>query len=154
VAKVELNSVAHVYIFFRQLENETRFHVTFTGRFKKLLDEVSEHVIRETNHICVVQSQNDWESIKSRIDSQIKKKQQALMSSPQTALIPPKENKSHKDTIMNTSEPLLMRKVTKLVSDQHRRFLTRAIHAPITAKVLSVFLHKLEKGYDDGLKWE
>jgi len=35
VAKVELNSVAHVYIFLRQLEYETRAHTTFMERYKK-----------------------------------------------------------------------------------------------------------------------
>jgi len=154
VAKVELNSVAHVYIFLRQLEFETRAHTTFPGRFKKILDEVSEHVIREANQICV-QAQNDWDSVKTRIERRIKKRQQGLSTSPQTALIPPKDNtKSHKDGISHTPEPILMRKVTKLVSDQHRRFLTRGIHATMTAKVLSFVLHKLEKGYDDALKWE
>jgi len=122
---------------------------------KKILDEVSEHVIRECNQICIIQAQNDWESRKAIIESRIKKKQQALLTSPQTALIPPKENtKTHKDSIKSTSEPMLMRKVTMLVSEQHKRFITRAIHAPMTAKVLSFVLHKLEKGYDDNLKWE
>jgi len=155
VSKVELNSVVHVYIFLRQLEFETRSHATFPGRFKKILDEVSEHVIRESSQICTLQAQIDWESMKARIDKRIKKRQQALITTPQTALIPPKDNiKSHKDSIVNTAEPTLMRKVTLLVSDQHKRFLTRGIHAPMTAKVLSFVLHKLEKGYDDALKWE
>jgi len=116
---------------------------------------VSEHVIRESSQICTLQAQIDWESMKARIDKRIKKRQQALITTPQTALIPPKDNiKSHKDSIVNTAEPTLMRKVTLLVSDQHKRFLTRGIHAPMTAKVLSFVLHKLEKGYDDALKWE
>jgi len=155
VSKVELNSVVHVYIFLRQLEFETRSHTTFPGRFKKILDEVSEHVIREASQICTIQAQIDWDIMKARIDKRTKKKQQALVTTPQSALIPPKENvKSHKDFITNTAEPILIRKVTQLVSDQHKRFITRGIHAPMTAKVLSFVLHKLEKGYDDALKWE
>jgi len=74
VSKVELNSVVHVYIFLRQLEFETRSHTTFPGRFKKILDEVSEHVIREASQICTIQAQIDWDIMKARIDKRTKKK--------------------------------------------------------------------------------
>jgi len=63
VVKVELHSVVHVYIFLRQLEMETRSHATFPGKFKKILDEVSEHVLREASQICI-QAQNDWDAFK------------------------------------------------------------------------------------------
>jgi len=90
-----------------------------------------------------------------KIDRRIRKKQQALITTPQSALIPPKDiTKNHKDSIHSTLEPSLVRTVTNLVRDRHKRFITRGIHAPMTAKVLSFVLHKLEKGFDDTLKWE
>jgi len=73
VAKIELNSVVHIYLFLRQLDWEIRFS-TKVQSFRKILDQVSEHILREITQICTVNAQTDWEKVKTRIDTRIKKK--------------------------------------------------------------------------------
>jgi len=149
VAKIELNSVVHIYLFLRQLDWEIRFS-TKVQSFRKILDQVSEHILREITQICTVNAQTDWEKVKTRIDTRIKKRQQTVTSQPQTALLPPKDNsKSLKDTIAALPEPMLVRKISALIKEQHKRFISRGIHAPMTAKVQAFLIHKLEKGFDD-----
>jgi len=76
-----------------------------------------------------------------------------VTSQPQLALIPPnKDNsKSLKDTVATIPESMLIRKITALIKEQHKRFISRGIHAPMTAKVQAFLVHRLEKGFDDEL---
>jgi len=76
-----------------------------------------------------------------------------VTSQPQSALIPPKDkdSKSLKDSIAAIPESMLVRKITALIREQHKRFISRGIHAPMTAKVQAFLIHKLEKGFDDEL---
>jgi hypothetical protein len=151
VAKIELNSVVHVYLFLKQLEWEIRFNSKVT-QFRKILDQVSEHIMREINQICTMNVQSDWEKVKTQISNRLKKRQQAVTTQPLSALIPPKDNKqSLKDTVSSIPESMLVRKITTLIRDQHKRFIARCIHAPMTAKVQAFLIHKLEKGFDDEL---
>jgi len=151
VGKIELNSVVHIYSFLRQLEWEIRFN-TKVDNFRKILDQTNDHILREINQICTVNAQTDWERINTRITNRLKKRQQAVTAQPQTALIPPKDNRtSLKDTIATQFESMLVRKITSLIKEQHKRFISRGIHAPMTAKVQAFLIHKLEKGFDDEL---
>eukprot|EP01124_Arcella_intermedia_P010809 TRINITY_DN17339_c0_g1_i2.p1 TRINITY_DN17339_c0_g1~~TRINITY_DN17339_c0_g1_i2.p1 ORF type:complete len:386 (-),score=92.16 TRINITY_DN17339_c0_g1_i2:64-1221(-) len=140
VSKVELKSVIHIYTFFKIIEFETRPHSSFSSTFKKLFDDAAENILRELKQICTDQAQRDWEKTKIYIDGSIKKHQQAMQTSPQNAKIQP--------PAATMSEPKLLRKVTSLVAEQHKKFITRAIHAPITAGKLSHVLSQLEKRYN------
>jgi len=141
----------HVYLFLKQLEWEIRFNSKVT-QFRKILDQVSEHIMREINQICTMNVQSDWEKVKTQINNRLKKRQQAVTAQPQSALIPPKDNKqSLKDTVSSIPESMLVRKITNHIRDQHKRFIARCIHAPMTAKVQAFLIHKLEKGFDDEL---
>lgn len=151
VAKIELNSVVHIYMFLRQLEWEIRFN-SRVQNFRKILDQVCEHILKEIIQICTVNAQTEWEKLNTRITTRIKKRQTAVNSQPQTALIPPKDNKTTlKDTVSTFPEAMLVRKMAGLIKEQHERFIKRGIHAPMTAKVQAFLVHKLEKGFNDEL---
>jgi len=152
VVKIELNSVVHIYLFLSQLEWEIRFNTKVEG-FKKILNQVNEHILREINQICSGNAPTDWEQVKTRINTRLKNRQQKVTSQPQLALIPPnKDNsKSLKDTVATIPESMLIRKITALIKEQHKRFISRGIHAPMTAKVQAFLVHRLEKGFDDEL---
>jgi len=167
VAKIELNSVAKIYMFVQQLLWETQSHTQFTNKFQKVLNDSSQHITTDLMQICSMSS-SDWDEVKSRIQKRVAKKQKKLETSPEGLLIDTKpaamsrqvsptpgrvQYKWSPDVVAALPEPILMRKVTKSVREQHKRFTTRGLQAPITAKVLAFILHKLEKGYDDGLKF-
>jgi len=151
VTKIELNSVVHIYLFLSQLEWELRYNSKVEG-FRKILTQVNDHILREINQLCTINAQSDWDKLKTRINNRLKKRQQTVNSQPQTALIPPKDNSRNlKDTVAAIPESMLIRKITTLIRDQHKRFISRGIHAPMTSKVQAFLIHRLEKGFDDEL---
>eukprot|EP01125_Pyxidicula_operculata_P019429 TRINITY_DN7052_c0_g1_i3.p1 TRINITY_DN7052_c0_g1~~TRINITY_DN7052_c0_g1_i3.p1 ORF type:complete len:386 (-),score=53.35 TRINITY_DN7052_c0_g1_i3:40-1197(-) len=157
VARLELNAVAKIYMFLRQIDHETQYHSEFT-RWHKHFKDCYEAVLNEVSQICTSQLEENWEPIGNKIQGRIKKKIDTIDKLPANALIQPKdktavEKKTLKEVISSISEPLMMRKVTELVKNQHDRFIDRRFQCPVAAKALAFLRAKLEKGFDDGLKF-
>ena len=94
-----------------------------------------------------------WDKLKGDLEEKIKQNRVRTLENSESALIPCKPTQPRKDFISTMLEPMLVRKVSALLSKQYKQWLARGIQATTTSKVLELLATKLESNYEAGQRF-